>query len=62
VRPSYTGIFISMRSFVLGSNSPVNLLMVSTIVALFMIKSIVEERFLRDDREYAAYLQHVHWH
>ncbi len=57
--PIYTGIFIAMLAFVLRSYSPLNLLMASTIVVLFMIKSVVEERFLRADPEYAAYLQRV---
>jgi len=57
--PIYTGIFIAMLAFVLRSYSPLNLLTASTIVVLFMIKSVVEERFLRADPEYAAYLQRV---
>jgi hypothetical protein len=37
-----------------------NLLLAATIVVLFMIKSVVEESFLRGDPEYIAYLQRVH--
>jgi protein-S-isoprenylcysteine O-methyltransferase Ste14 len=48
-----------MLSFVLRSYSPLTLLMASTIVVLFMIKSVVEERFLGADSEYAAYMQRV---
>jgi protein-S-isoprenylcysteine O-methyltransferase Ste14 len=59
--PIYTGAFLGLLSFVLRSYTPLNLLMAATIVALFMIKSVVEERFLRDDPEYAAYLQRVRW-
>jgi protein-S-isoprenylcysteine O-methyltransferase Ste14 len=59
--PVYTGLFISMLAVVLLSYTPLNLLMASTIVVLFIIKSVVEERFLRGDPEYAAYLQSVRW-
>jgi protein-S-isoprenylcysteine O-methyltransferase Ste14 len=52
--PIYTGIFMAMLAFVLRSYSPLNLLMASTIVVLFMVKSVVEERFLRADPEDAA--------
>jgi protein-S-isoprenylcysteine O-methyltransferase Ste14 len=57
--PIYTGLFVAMVAFVLRSYAPQNLLMASIIVMLFMIKSVVEERFLRADPEYAAYLQRV---
>jgi protein-S-isoprenylcysteine O-methyltransferase Ste14 len=57
--PIYTGLFVGMVAFVLRSYAPQNLLMATTIVVLFMIKSVVEERFLRADPEYAAYLQRV---
>ena len=57
--PIYSGLFIAMLAFVLRSYSPLNLLLASAIVALFMVKSVVEERFLRDDPEYAAYLRRV---
>ena len=50
---------MAMLSFVLRSYSPLTLLMASTIVVLFMIKSVVEERFLGADSEYAAYMQRV---
>jgi len=30
-------------------------------IVLFMIKSVVEENFLRADPEYAAYMQRVRW-
>jgi len=59
--PIYTAVFLAMVSVVLRSYSPLNLIAAATIVALFMIKSIVEERFLSDDPEYAAYLRGVRW-
>jgi protein-S-isoprenylcysteine O-methyltransferase Ste14 len=59
--PIYTGVFIAMLGFVLRSYTPLNLIMAATIVALFMTKSVVEERFLSADPEYAVYLRHVRW-
>ena len=57
--PLYTGLFVAMLAFVLRNYSPLTLLMASTIVMLVMVKSVVEERFLRADPEYAAYMQRV---
>ena len=57
--PLYTGLFVAMLAFVLRNYSPLTLLMASTIVMLVMVKSVVEERFLRADQEYAAYMQRV---
>jgi protein-S-isoprenylcysteine O-methyltransferase Ste14 len=57
--PIYTGYFVGMLALVLRSYSAQNLLTVSITVVLMMIKSVVEERFLRADPEYAAYLQRV---
>jgi protein-S-isoprenylcysteine O-methyltransferase Ste14 len=59
--PVYTGVFIAMLSVVLHSYSLPNLIVAATIVALFMIKSIIEEKFLSEDSEYAAYLKRVRW-
>ena len=60
--PIYTGAFFAMLALVLRSYSWLNLLLGATIVGLFMVKSIVEEYFLkRDDPTYAAYLQRVRW-
>jgi protein-S-isoprenylcysteine O-methyltransferase Ste14 len=60
--PIYTGAFLAMLALVLRSYSLLNLLLGAAIVVLFMVKSIVEEYFLkRDDPAYAAYLQRVRW-
>lgn len=59
--PIYTGLFLSLIGFVLRSYSVPNLLAAATVIALFMIKSFVEEQFLRQDREYAEYLSRVRW-
>lgn len=57
--PIYTAVFFAMLSLVLRSFTWLNLLIAATIVALFMIKSIVEERFLSEDSKYADYLSSV---
>ena len=59
--PIYTGLFLALVGFVLRAYSVSNLLAAATVIALFMIKSIVEERFLRQDPQYADYLTRVRW-
>ena len=59
--PVYTATFLAMLALVLRSYSRLNVALAVTIVILFMVKSIVEEYFLRDDPAYAAYLQRVRW-
>lgn len=59
--PIYTGTFISLLAFVLRTYSLLNLSMAAVLIALLMIRGIVEERFLREDAGYAAYLQEVRW-
>jgi protein-S-isoprenylcysteine O-methyltransferase Ste14 len=60
-RPIYTGTFVSLLAFVLRSYSVLNLTMAIILIALLMIRGVVEERFLREDPGYAAYLQEVRW-
>src|SRR2546423_3726203 len=57
--PIYTGIFVGYMGLILRAYSPLNLAMFSVIAALFMIKSVVEENFLKTDPLYAAYMQLV---
>jgi len=59
--PIYTGTFVSLFSFVLRSYSVLNLTMALVLIALLMVRGVVEERFLREDPSYAAYLQEVRW-
>ena len=59
--PIYTGTFVSLFAFVLRSFSVLNLTMAAVLIALLMIRGVVEERFLREDASYAAYLQEVRW-
>jgi protein-S-isoprenylcysteine O-methyltransferase Ste14 len=57
--PIYSGLFITMFAFLLRAYSPLNLLLTLVIVGLFMIKSVIEERFLHDNPRYAAYMTQV---
>jgi len=57
--PIYGGIFIAILGLILKAYSPRNVALQSIQIALFMIKSIVEERFLSADPQYAAYLNKV---
>jgi len=59
--PIYTGSFVSLFAFVLRSYSLLNLTMAVVLIALIMLRGVVEERFLREDPGYAAYLQEVRW-
>lgn len=59
--PIYTGTFVSLLAFVLRAFSVLNLTMAVVLIALLMVRGVVEERFLREDASYAAYLQEVRW-
>lgn len=58
--PIYTGMLLTNLAFVLRAFSPLNaLLMGLGAFWLIPVKSLVEEDFLRDDPQYAAYMQRV---
>src|SRR5215471_1208965 len=59
--PIYAGGFLLIVAVMLRSYSPLNVALFSIGMILFMIKSIVEENFLRTDPEYAAYMERVPW-
>jgi protein-S-isoprenylcysteine O-methyltransferase Ste14 len=59
--PIYSGLFLAWLSLCLRQYSRLNLILFLTICALYIIKSLVEEGFLRHDPEYAAYLQNVRY-
>jgi protein-S-isoprenylcysteine O-methyltransferase Ste14 len=59
--PIYTGTFVSLFAFVLRSYSALNLSLAIVLIALLMLRGVVEERFLREDAGYAAYLREVRW-
>jgi protein-S-isoprenylcysteine O-methyltransferase Ste14 len=57
--PIYTGIFISYTSFMLRAYSPTNVALALLGIGYFVVKSFIEEGFLRVDPEYANYLARV---
>ena len=57
--PIYTGIFLSAIGVALRANSLRNLVILGLGIFWLMIKSVVEENFLRADPQYAAYLERV---
>lgn len=59
--PIYTGLFISYFSFALRMYSPRNALLAFLGIGMFVLKSFIEEGFLRKDPAYAAYLGRVRW-
>lgn len=55
--PIYTGIFVAYLGVVLTGFSPLNLLLAAIGIMLFMVKSLVEERFLAQDPQYRQYMR-----
>ncbi len=59
--PIYTGIYLSYLALALQNFSFRNAAIFAAGSGLFMIKSFVEEDFLRQDPDYAAYMVAVRW-
>jgi protein-S-isoprenylcysteine O-methyltransferase Ste14 len=59
--PIYTGIYFSYLALTLQNYSMINAMIFAVGSALFVVKSFVEEGFLRQDPEYAAYMIGVPW-
>lgn len=59
--PIYTGIYLAYLALALQHFSTINSCIFASGAALFVIKSFVEERFLREDAEYALYMRRVRW-
>ncbi len=59
--PIYSALTINYLSLVLQRFTPITLLLVTIGVGWFIVKSIVEEHFLRADPEYASYMGRVRW-
>jgi protein-S-isoprenylcysteine O-methyltransferase Ste14 len=57
--PIYTGHFLASLGVALRAYSSRNVLILGLGILWFLIKSIVEENFLRADPQYTAYLQRV---
>jgi protein-S-isoprenylcysteine O-methyltransferase Ste14 len=59
--PIYTAVFFSIVATGLSAYSPVNTVLFALGIFWWIVKSLVEENFLRKDPEYAAYLERVRW-
>jgi protein-S-isoprenylcysteine O-methyltransferase Ste14 len=59
--PIYSGLFVTLLAFCLRAYSPLNLLLCAVLVGLFVLKSVIEERFLSGNPAYAAYMKQVRW-
>lgn len=59
--PIYTGIFVSFLSWTLRSYSVRGVTISIIWCTLFIVKSFIEESFLREDPEYTEYLARVRW-
>jgi len=59
--PIYTALFLTLAALTLRSFTPINLAGALTIFTLFVVKSVVEERFLSEDKHYVEYMKKVRW-
>lgn len=59
--PIYTAFFVGLLAYILRAYSPLTVLLAVILVGLFMLKSVVEEWFLRDSPDYATYLKRVRY-
>lgn len=59
--PVYTGLFVSLIGWHLSASSWRNLLLDAVAIALFVVKTIAEERFLSRNPAYLAYMRAVRW-
>ena len=59
--PIYAGIFIGYISFMLRMYSPRIVIMTLIGIGLYVVKSFIEEGFLKEDPEYADYFARVRW-
>jgi len=57
--PIYSALFLAELCVVLENFSRVNLILSVIFVALFVIKTLMEERFLAEDPAYARYMNEV---
>ena len=57
--PIYTALFLAELCVVLENFSWINLTLSLIFLALFVIKTLMEERFLAEDPAYAAYMKEV---
>ncbi|MBI1824831.1 MAG: hypothetical protein HY287_17240 [Planctomycetes bacterium] len=57
--PIYSGLFLAWVVLTLHRFSPANVTLLIVICTLYVVKSLVEEGFLRNDPAYAQYLRQV---
>ncbi len=57
--PIYTGLFVGFLGIALRAYSPRNVVLLGLGTFWFLIKSVVEENFLRADPQYATYIHKV---
>jgi protein-S-isoprenylcysteine O-methyltransferase Ste14 len=60
--PIYSGLFVGLLADCFANYSSRNLLITGFAIFWFVIKSLVEESFLKKDPGYAAYMKQVRWH
>lgn len=58
--PIYTGLILSYLAVLVRIYSPRNATLLAIAVCWMLVKSFVEESFLRADAQYAAYMRKVH--
>ena len=59
--PIYSGFFLSIVALELSNFTWRNLSLDLTWILLFVVKSIVEERYLASNPQYADYMKRVRW-
>jgi protein-S-isoprenylcysteine O-methyltransferase Ste14 len=59
--PIYTGLILSYIGFSIRMFSPLNVTMSLFVIGLIVLKSFIEEGFLREVPDYADYLDRVKW-
>jgi protein-S-isoprenylcysteine O-methyltransferase Ste14 len=57
--PIYSALFLAEVCVILENFSPVNFALSLIFFALFVVKTLMEERFLAEDPAYAAYMKEV---
>ena len=59
--PIHTGELVFILSYMLASFTPLNFFLLSLGFIFIIVKSLIEESFLKDDKEYQAYCKKVPW-
>lgn len=59
--PIYTGVFFNYLASLFAAYSNIKVIIVGLGIFWFVLKSIIEERFLAEDTEYVKYMEQVRW-